>query len=59
MGCSSIKYVNVEKRKNFYQRNRYNTYTIPVWIPGVGVLLETRIHNKTRSFRVKPIRNRK
>jgi hypothetical protein len=45
----SKHFVNVERSRNYYQRHRYNTYTIPLWTPGVGILLETRTfypHNK-------------
>jgi PBP1b-binding outer membrane lipoprotein LpoB len=52
-GCTPVRYVNVEKKHNFYQRHRSNTYTIPIWVPNVGVVLETRIYkfskkNKSR-----------
>lgn len=50
-GCASPKYVNFDKRHNYYQRHRYNTYTTPIWIPGRGILLETHIyrgHKPTR-----------
>lgn len=41
--CTPVRYVNVERRHNFYERHRYNSYTVPVWVPGRGVLLQTRI----------------
>jgi hypothetical protein len=43
VGCTPVRYVNVERKHNYYQRHRYNTYTVPMWIPGRGILLETRI----------------
>jgi hypothetical protein len=42
--CTPVRYVNVEKKHNFYQKHRSNTYTIPIWIPNVGIVLETRIY---------------
>ena len=48
MGCSPVKYVNVEKKHNYYQRHRVTTYTIPQWIPGRGILLETRIYRSPK-----------
>jgi hypothetical protein len=44
VSCTPVRYVNVEKKHNYYQRHRTNTYTIPVWVPGRGMLLETRIY---------------
>lgn len=52
-GCATPKYVNFETRRNYYQRHRYNTYTIPVWIPGRGVLLETHIYRTHKPMRHK------
>jgi hypothetical protein len=54
-GCTPIRYVNVEKKHNFYQKHRSNTYTIPIWVPNVGVVLETRIYKipKKNKFRNK------
>jgi hypothetical protein len=43
VGCTPVRYVNVERKHNYYQRHRSTTYTIPTWIPGRGILLETRI----------------
>lgn len=44
-GCvPAVHFVNADKKNNYYQRHRYNTYTIPIWVPGVGVLLETRTY---------------
>lgn len=42
--CTPVRYVNVEKKHNFYQKHRSNTYTVPIWVPNVGVVLETRIY---------------
>ena len=42
-GCTPVRYVNVESRHNYYERHRHNTYTIPVFVPGRGVILQTRI----------------
>lgn len=42
-GCTPVRYVNVESRHNYYQRHRLNTYTVPVWVPGRGAILQTRI----------------
>jgi hypothetical protein len=52
-GCEPIRYVNVEKRHNYYQRHRHNTYTIPTWIPGRGVILETHIYRNRKPMRRK------
>jgi hypothetical protein len=41
--CTPVRYVNVERRHNYYERHRFNTYTVPVWVPGRGAILETRI----------------
>ena len=43
-GCTPVRYVNVEKRHNYYQRHRINSYTSPTWIPGRGIILETHIY---------------
>lgn len=43
-GCESVRYVNVSRKHNYYQRHRQNTYTIPTWVPGRGIMLETRIY---------------
>ena len=53
--CKPVRYVNVKNKHNFYQKHRSNTYTIPVWIPNVGVILETRIYKipKKQKFRNK------
>ncbi len=42
--CTSHHYVNVERKHNYYQRHRINTYTSPTWIPGRGIILETHIY---------------
>ena len=49
-GCTPVKYVNVERKHNFYQRHRYNTYTVPVWVPGRGVILETHIYRQPKNW---------
>jgi hypothetical protein len=41
--CTPVRYVDVHSRHNYYERHRYNTYTSPSWVPGVGVILETHI----------------
>jgi hypothetical protein len=43
IGCTPVRYVNVERKHNYYQRHRATTYTAPMWIPGRGVILETHI----------------
>lgn len=48
--CTPVRYVNVEKKHNFYQRHRHNTYTIPIWVPNVGVVLETRIYRFPQKY---------
>jgi hypothetical protein len=53
VGCTPIRYVNVERKHNYYQRHRSTTYTIPTWIPGRGVLLETRIITPRRVHKKK------
>lgn len=50
VGCTPVRYVNIERKHNYYQRHRHNTYTIPVWIPGRGILLETRIATPHRKW---------
>lgn len=44
IGCSPVKYVNVEKKHNYYQKHRSTTYTSPTWVPGQGIVLETKIY---------------
>jgi hypothetical protein len=52
IGCAPTRhFVNVEKRNNYYQKHRHNTYTIPTWVPGFGILLETRIYRPYNRFR--------
>jgi hypothetical protein len=51
--CTPVKYVNVNSRHNYYQKHRPNTYTIPVWIPNVGVVLETHVYRKPRGKSLK------
>ena len=41
--CTPLRYVDVHSRHNYYERHRYNTYTSPTWIPGMGVILQTHI----------------
>lgn len=43
VGCTPVRYVNFEKRHNYYQKHRHNTYTIPVFIPGKGIILQTKV----------------
>jgi uncharacterized protein YceK len=58
-GCGSTRhFVNVERRNNYYQHHRYNTYTAPTWVPGFGILLETRIYKPYSRFR-QPVLKRK
>jgi hypothetical protein len=52
-GCTTPKYVNVNRKHNYYQKHRYNTYTSPTWIPGRGVILETHIYRKHKPTRPK------
>ena len=58
-GCTPVRYVNVQKRHNYYQNHRYNTYTVPTWVPGFGILLETRIYHNNRVFQRHPLRGRR
>jgi uncharacterized protein YceK len=51
--CDSVRYVNVNNKHNYYQKHRYNTYTIPTWIPGKGIMLETRIYRGHKPMRRK------
>ena len=44
--CTPVRYVNVQSRHNYYERHRVNTYTSPIWVPGVGVILQTHIVQK-------------
>lgn len=48
IGCSPARYVDITKRHNYYQRHRNNTYTIPLWIPGRGIVLETRVYHQPK-----------
>ena len=43
--CTPMRYVNVDvhSRHNYYERHRYNTYTSPIWVPGMGIILQTHI----------------
>lgn len=51
--CSPVRYVNVNSKHNYYQRHRHNTYTIPTWIPGRGVILETHVYRNRKPMRRK------
>jgi hypothetical protein len=51
ISCTPVRYVNVERKHNYYQRHRANTYTVPVWVPGRGMLLETRIYRLPKANR--------
>lgn len=51
IGCTPVRYVNVEKKHNYYQRHRFNTYTKPTWIPGTGIVLETHIYRLPKKNR--------
>lgn len=57
IGCIPNRHiVNVRDVNNYYQKNRYNTYTIPLWVPGIGIILETRTyhpHNKWKQPLIK------
>jgi hypothetical protein len=44
IGCMPARRVNISSRHNYYERHRFNTYTSPTWIPGRGIILETRIY---------------
>lgn len=44
ISCTPVRYVNVERKHNYYQRHRFNTYTSPTWVPGRGIVLETHIY---------------
>ena len=54
VSCSPVRYANLQRKHNCYQRHKTTTYTIPMWIPGRGILLEThtitphRVHKKKR-----------
>ena len=39
--CTPVRYVNVNSHRNYYQRHRFETYTVPVLVPGRGVMLQT------------------
>jgi hypothetical protein len=54
--CTSVKRVNVYKRNNYYERHRANTYTSPMWVPGIGVVLQTHIVPKRCIKKVQPKR---
>ena len=51
VGCTPVRRVNVSSRHNYYQRHRSHTYTVPMWIPNTGVVLETHILVKKRRTR--------
>lgn len=51
IGCVPSRIVDVTSRHNYYQKHRVNTYIIPIWIPGRGIILETQIyHSPKRSY---------
>jgi len=59
VGCMPVRRVNVASRHNYYERHRYNTYTSPTWVPGVGIVLETHIYRlPKRSYAPKVRRER-
>jgi hypothetical protein len=39
--CVPVRYVDVYSHHNYYQRHRFETYTVPVLVPGRGVMLQT------------------
>ena len=39
--CVPIRYVDVYSHHNYYQRHKFETYTVPVLVPGRGVMLQT------------------
>jgi len=39
--CVPIRYVDVYSHHNYYQRHRFETYTVPVLVSGRGVMLQT------------------
>jgi hypothetical protein len=55
--CTPTRYVNTQKKHNFYQRHRSNTYTIPIWVPNVGVVLETRIYKFPKNQKLRRRKN--
>lgn len=50
--CTPARYVNVEKKHNFYQKHRSNTYTVPTWVPNVGIVLETKIYKSSKKLKL-------
>jgi hypothetical protein len=47
--CTPVRhYVNVKSHKNYYQKHRRTTYTVPVFIPGQGIVLETKTVHKVK-----------
>ena len=36
--CTPVRYVNVHRPHTY--RHRPNVYTVPVWVPGHGVILQ-------------------
>ena len=55
--CTPVRYVNVERKHNFYQKHRSNTYTIPTWVPNVGVVFETRIYKFSKKNKLRHRKN--
>lgn len=39
--CVPVRYVDVYSHYNYYQKHRFQTYTVPVLIPGRGIMLQT------------------
>lgn len=48
IGCVPVRYVNVNLKHNYYEKHRETTYTVPTWLPNVGVVLETRVYREHR-----------
>ena len=59
VGCGPVRFVDVQKKHNYYQRHRYNTYTAPTWVPGFGVMLETHVYRNHRNITKAPIRRKR
>jgi hypothetical protein len=49
--CTPVRRINVHSRHNYYEKHRATTYTVPVFIPGKGVVLETHTVPKLRPTR--------
>ncbi len=48
IGCKPVRYVNVSSKHNYYEKHRTTTYTVPTWLPNVGIVLETRVYRGHR-----------